>query len=415
MVKPGILSKKRLKNIEDDLRVERNKLELAFKNRVRESGVEEGDEVIEKWDAQLEELTSKLRSLREKTIQPTIGGGIATELEEKETTIGELRSALEMRQLDLEENERRRLDLESEIKRLKNEHDSETRELMSKLKVKDVELKRLRRNLEDSLKTRSNDRKRNDKEADGLRDNIARLEREISLNVDMLLRKEGRIKELEQILKSMQNELHGLGKKRSELKSESEKTKEKIESETNNLRAELEAKSGELKSLKDRFNRSQADLKESIRARKDETRTLKGRISSLEADVKNREKTLGKEVAHKERLKADLQKTEAELRETLIAKKSVEARGRETKKRSENEIKVISKRLRAKEDEISSLKERLEVWHETIRTELDSAIEYITRQSEEISSLRAELSAKEARLTKRDDLYSYKKRKKPLP
>jgi chromosome segregation ATPase len=412
MVKPGILSKKRLKKIEDDLRVERNKLELAFKNRVRESEMRAGDddEVIEKWDAELEALTAKLRGLREKTVQLTVGGGLASEVEEKDAVIGELRPALEMRQLELEESERRRSDLEYEIKRLKKEFNYETGELRSDLKSRDGALRSLRKDLEDSLKTRSNVEKRNEREACGLRDNIKRLETEIGSNEDELLKKEGRIRELEHTLKSMQNELHGLGKRGIELKSESEKTRAQIGLETNRLKEESEAKTVELKNLKARFDRSQADLKESMSARKDEARALKGLISSLEADVKNREKTLGKEVGHKERLKTDLKNKEAELRDTLIDKKSVEAQKRETRKRLENEIKALSKQLSEKEDEIFGLKERLEVWHETIRTELDSAIEYITQQSEEITNLRAELAAKETRLRERDELNSYKKR-----
>jgi chromosome segregation ATPase len=415
MVKPGILSKKRLKKIEDDLRVERNKLELAFKNRVRASGdqAEEGDEVIEKWDAELEELTAKLRGLREKTVQPKVVRGFGTELEEKEAVIGELRSALEISKLDLEENERRRSDLESEIKSLRKENIAETSELRSNLKTTEGELKSLRRDLEDSLKTNSTVEQRNERDVGGLRDDIVKLEHEVGLNEDELLKKEGRIKELEQILKSMQNELQGLGRKRTELKSESEKTMEKIEAETNKMRVELETKSGELQNLKDRFDRTQADLKESINARRDEARAFKGQISSLEAEAKNRDKNLRKEIAHKEKLNVDLQQTEAELRETLKLKKSFEAQSREIKKRQENEIMVLSKRLSVKEAEISSLKERLEVWHETIRIELDSAIEHITRQSEEINSLQAKLEVKEAKLRKRDELYSYKKRSNP--
>ncbi len=110
-MKPDILSKKRLKKLEDSLHVERNKLELALSNREKEAGGGvENDDFIEKWDEDLEQLTAKLRNLREKTTSPigTQVQSLRSEIEKKEDRIRELESQLEKRGAEVKSLEEER-------------------------------------------------------------------------------------------------------------------------------------------------------------------------------------------------------------------------------------------------------------------------------------------------------------------
>jgi SMC interacting uncharacterized protein involved in chromosome segregation len=75
----------------------------------------------------------------------------------------------------------------------------------------------------------------------------------------------------------------------------------------------------------------------------------------------------------------------------------VEAQSKETKKSLAGKLKRTVVELEAKDQEVEALRKKLESWHDNIRDELDSAIQFITQQSEEISILKAELEVKNSR------------------
>ena len=266
-MKPEMLSQKRLKKLEETLQVEKNKLELAVKNRERELGKQSlgDDEVIERWGEELEELTAKLRGLREKGSQVGDLRMVRSELEGKDAQITHLESELNQRETELS-------DLKALLKRLESG----------------------------------------------------------------LAEKEG-----------------------SQLKLEAESTR---------LKAELKTRDDELKGLKKRLEGIQSELKD--------------RISELEAEAKAKKKEVEKEMENHKKLKAALSEREAELAELDWKKKGLES-----------ELREVKERLKSKEEEAQGLKNKLEGWHATIREELDAAIEFITQQSEEINSLKAELTS----------------------
>lgn len=307
-MKPDILSKRRLKKIEETLQVEKNKLELAQVNRARELGDKDvkGDPHYEKWDKELDDLTSRLRSLREK------------KGEESDTIFKD----------ELVQRDKRIQGLEKELSKKADEINSLNKDLN--------DLKESNLNLDAELKD--------------------------SINENKVLSR--RIAEFDKIL----------GKKGKDL-LDSEKKIQKITK---------------------RFEDREADLMGEIQARRDEVRTLKLELKNLmddskELQKKNRlevgslEDRLNRSIEEREKLRIDLSNT----------KKALSDYGSQLNKLTKD-VREKDMLVSSKDQEIMAIRERLESWHSSISAELDSAIEFITEQADEIKALRAALDAREA-------------------
>jgi chromosome segregation ATPase len=413
-MKPGSLSKKRLKKLEEDILVERNKLELSSKYRSDE--LENGggeDAVLEKWDEELAQLTSKLRNLREKA---PLGGdvsGLRAQIGEREDVIDELKVALKNRELELEEIGGKNSELESLIKESRQQYIAELKELKSELSAKDGEAAALKKSLEDSSKSLDQKIQLGERETEVLNGKIEGLERSLRSREREILEKEDLIKELKRLLRLKDSDLGGLEKRKGEIRTESVKTKVKLELELTNLRSEINAREVEVKNLKKELAESEDSLKRNVKANKNEVKSLKNGLSKLESALEDEERKLEMEMGLVRKLKGNLQERENELKELERSKNMIERQGREIKKGLEEELKRRRVELDIREREVQSLKKKLEIWHESIRGELDAAIEFITRQSEEISRLKAELEARDGG-TEEDKLSYYRRRSRDL-
>jgi chromosome segregation ATPase len=411
-MKPDILSKKRLKKIEEALHVERNKLELASKFKKKEAVEEKSgkEEVIEKWDQDLEQLTSKLRNLRESAPAGGELGRVKKELVETNTQIIELEAALKDRNGKLEEFGREIWELDSKGKREKKRLENELGGQKDKLKEKERDLKDLKKSLEKSHSNLEKSLWEGEKEAKSLRERIAELDGEIDKRDDELFEKDGIINELKTELKSVGKDLQGLGLEKQQVSYKSESARTKMERELLSLNAQLESRNNEITRLQRNLSESQGALKEKTMTNRGEVKILNEGISKLESLVKIRDKTLKKEIEKSDKLRSTLNRREVELEELNGEKRELESYSMERGKAFENELKRRKILFKSKEKEVQNLTLRLESWHASIRGELDSAIEYITQQSEEINELKAELVAKDVKLKEIEEVSYYRRR-----
>jgi len=399
MVDLKIRSKKRLKKLEEELHVERNKLELTVKTRVQEikgAGQAEDGE-IEQWDEELEQLTSKLRSLRTKSPQSDNAARLTLELRERDERIIELETALASFENELKAIGSDKTDAESKLESINQSHSEKITSLSTLIVERDDEISRLKEDLDLTLQKKEKTAQKGGAEAGTLKSIIAELEHSIEAKDSEIHSRENRISELQTTLKAMQEELQGIGKKRIEVMSESQRETAKKESEIRDLHYEIELKTGELDDLKTRLFESQTGLRDLEKARKKDAATWGKEKTGFDSEIRDGMRRLEKKTREVEGLRKDMGLRESELEMLVKEKKAVESAGKEARKRFESEAMDLKLEIKSRESEIKALKEKLESWHATIREELDSAIEYITNQSAEINSLKAELEARDAR------------------
>ncbi len=393
-MKPDIISRKRLKKIEDAVRVEQNKLGLGRKNGMSE-GEEKGGGFMEKWDDELEHLTVKLRNLREKAPAGEIGG-LRSALAERDALIKELEQALASRDSEIQMLRRDGARLESVIRELKSAQTAESERARALLRSQEKEYSELIGRLEKGQKHLKRDLKKGEGEKVSLKSNISRLEGVISSLEVRLDEKEGRIRELSSILGSREKEISGLGKKKVELKSESDSIIGKIGAEAERLRRELGERETEVKSLRKRLEESERDHKDLVKTNREEVKSLERRIAGLEDAIEVRDENLEVEIKKADSLGASLDEKLLEIEGLRNGKMQLEEDVKQLEKRFKTEVKGLKRELEKKDAEALDLREKLEHWHSVVREELDSAIYFITRQAEEIAGLKAELASQGA-------------------
>jgi chromosome segregation ATPase len=154
-MKPPLPSKKNLKKLEDSLKVERNRLNLMSKVKEKEGERDStgDDESIEKWDDELELLTSKLRGLREKSPHVAEIGGLKVDLEDMQAQIESLSSELKSREIELDGFKKSWMDLQHKSSKKSKALETEVSELKSLLNTRVSEIKSLKRELDSSQRS----------------------------------------------------------------------------------------------------------------------------------------------------------------------------------------------------------------------------------------------------------------------
>jgi chromosome segregation ATPase len=280
-MKPDILSKKRLKKIEDALQVERNKLELAinYRNKVMDQEQETGTKAIDKWDEDLEQLTTKLKSLRERTPGESDLRGMHTGLEEREERIRELETEVFNREGVLKELEKEKSRLELRQSEGEKLHETELERFQDLLAEKEGELKEISKSHRDLQAQLRESLLKGEEEAGNLKERIAELEGEISLREGRIKEKDDQISELSALVKLKEKDLSGLEKTRVKLLSESEKTSLVLQSENQRLNREIEDRENEIDRLTARLLDSEAKLSETVKVNRKDVEALKNRVS----------------------------------------------------------------------------------------------------------------------------------------
>jgi chromosome segregation ATPase len=235
-MKSDLLSRKRLKKLEESIQVEKNKLELSIKKRTKELGGEkpEKDEFIEKWDEELSELTTKLRDLREKSAPQGEALGLASDLKDKEERLNRLVGDLSTREKVIADLEKGRLELESEKGRMKKEYEAELKRARKAFKDKEAEVERLKNRLADS----QNSLKKESLLVRKLNESLNYRQREL----DELERKKSKIeRQGEEVKKGLEQELKRRGVQLDSKEKEIEMLRKKLESWHGSIRGELDS------------------------------------------------------------------------------------------------------------------------------------------------------------------------------